>query len=212
MPLGICSRVPEPDQPNKPMHLFLIPDGRMQPRWLEAFPDAVARIADIPPGADVIWISENHPRHPELIEAARLSGRPFVVLSLVPDQAAALAALAAGARGYCHALASPEMLRDVAAVISHGGLWIGPELMNRLIRGLPSTAVTRDDDLVSLTERERETANLVSQGLSNKEIARKLDITERTVKAHLSAIFAKLGLRDRLQLALRFKRGLGEKS
>ena len=55
---------------------------------------------------------------------------------------------------------------------------------------------------VSLTEREREVAIAVAQGASNKEIARQLDITERTIKAHVGAILEKLGVRDRLQLSL----------
>lgn len=194
------------------MHLFLTADGRIQPRWREAFPDAIARrepTAESLAVAEVVWLNESHPRHAALLAQLRQSGRPIVVISPTPRQEAALAALAAGARGYCHALATPEMLRDVAAAVSHGGLWVGPELMSRLIHSLPSPAnpASREADLAPLTERERETAQHVAQGLSNKEIARKLDITERTVKAHLSAIFAKLGLRDRLQLALRFKRG-----
>ncbi len=54
----------------------------------------------------------------------------------------------------------------------------------------------------TLTEREREVAKAVAQGASNKEIARQLDITERTIKAHVGAILEKLGARDRLQLSL----------
>ncbi len=54
-----------------------------------------------------------------------------------------------------------------------------------------------------LTERERETAHHIARGASNKEIARELGITERTVKAHVGAILEKLNLRDRLQIALR---------
>ena len=53
-----------------------------------------------------------------------------------------------------------------------------------------------------LSVREQETAELLARGASNKEIARELDITERTVKAHVSALLEKLGARDRLQLSL----------
>ncbi len=198
-------------------HLFITSDGRLHPRWQEAFPEAGAVAdfsrADLTPSTTMIWAREDHPRHADLLPELRDAGRPFVVISLLPRQDNALAALAAGARGYCHALAAPTMLRDVAAAVSHGGLWVGPELLNRLIRSLPPALTPFDPgasphaDLVLLTERERQTAEFVAQGLSNKEVARRLDITERTVKAHLSAIFTKLELRDRLQLALRFKRG-----
>jgi len=57
----------------------------------------------------------------------------------------------------------------------------------------------------SLTPRERQIAELVGSGVSNKLIARELNITDRTVKAHLSAIFQKLGMQDRLRLALYIK-------
>jgi DNA-binding NarL/FixJ family response regulator len=56
--------------------------------------------------------------------------------------------------------------------------------------------------LVYLTEREREIAALVGSGGTNKQIARQLDISERTVKAHLTEVFRKLGIADRLKLAL----------
>jgi DNA-binding NarL/FixJ family response regulator len=57
--------------------------------------------------------------------------------------------------------------------------------------------------LADLTQREREIATLIGIGESNKQIARRLTITERTVKAHLTEIFRKLGIGDRLRLALR---------
>ena len=113
-----------------------------------------------------------------------------------------------GALGYCHSHAGPAMLHQVATVVSNQGLWVGPSLLNRLIRAAqekaPETAEA-DVALEDLSPREREVAELVGTGATNKEIARKLDITERTVKAHLSAVFTKLKVRDRLQLVLLMK-------
>jgi DNA-binding NarL/FixJ family response regulator len=73
-------------------------------------------------------------------------------------------------------------------------------------RILPA-AVAPSADLSLLTSREKAVAELVAAGKSNKEVARDLDITERTVKAHLSAAFEKLQVRDRLQLVLLFSSG-----
>jgi len=77
--------------------------------------------------------------------------------------------------------------------------------MQRLLRastGLVSTQAVSGEKFRTLTVREIEVARAVARGDSNKEIARHLGITERTVKAHLSTLFEKLGVRDRLQLAL----------
>ena len=60
-----------------------------------------------------------------------------------------------------------------------------------------------------LTKRERQVAQSVSNGLSNREIAARLNISERTVKARLTAVFQKLGVRDRVQLALLMRGGTG---
>jgi len=127
---------------------------------------------------------------------------PVVVLSNVPDDEQAMAALAAGAAGYCSALALPEVLRQVANVVAHGGVWVGPQLMRRLMQGLAAQGGEEPAVLDALSQRERQVAQAVARGSTNKEIARVLGITERTVKAHLSAVFAKLGVRDRMQLSL----------
>ena len=141
-----------------------------------------------------------------LLQQQGVAGVRSVVISDHPAQAEGLHALEAGARGYCHAYATPEMLREVAVVIQHGGLWVGPELMARAIRAASTAGATqglpRSPFLARLTERESAVALAVARGLTNKEVAASLAITERTVKAHLSAVFEKLGVRDRMQLAL----------
>lgn len=184
------------------------------PRWLEAFPAAVllsdlgghvdpALLAD----AAVIWlhVAGNHHAAAAAVRAARAAAphAPVVVLSNVPEDDQGLAVLAAGASGYCSALTLPSVLRQVAGVVEHGGLWVGPRLMQRLMQGLATRGnATPDTSLDLLSQRERQVAVAVARGSTNKEIARAMNITERTVKAHLSAAFEKLGVRDRMQLAL----------
>lgn len=194
-------------------HLFITPDGIAEPRWRAAFPELACVKAAAPDGVAagreaVVWVTGTglaewigrfHRLHP---------GVPLVALSLQPCQEEALATLGAGARGYCHALATPEMLRQVALVVAAGGLWIGAELMGRIL-GATAAALPAAEAggalLAELTEREREVAREVARGATNKEAARRLGITERTVKAHLGSVFEKLGVRDRLQLVLRLK-------
>jgi DNA-binding NarL/FixJ family response regulator len=96
-------------------------------------------------------------------------------------------------------------------VVAEGGLWIGESLMERLLVGiarLPEAAVAppqKNGWHDKLTERELEVARAIAAGASNKEVARQLGITERTVKAHVGVIFAKLEVPDRLHLALRIR-------
>ncbi|PKO46491.1 MAG: helix-turn-helix transcriptional regulator [Betaproteobacteria bacterium HGW-Betaproteobacteria-4] len=132
----------------------------------------------------------------------------IVILADEPDDAIIADAFALGASGCCNTYAAPEVLRQVALVVQNGGLWIGQSLLRRLVgstsRAIEARAeVTADTWSALLSERESQVAKLVAGGASNKEIADQLAITERTVKAHLSAIFEKLGVRDRLQLSLR---------
>jgi len=98
-------------------------------------------------------------------------------------------------------------LRQVLQVIGAGHVWVGPDIMRDLLAGvrLSPAKPTEPQALWSmgLTEREREIAGLAANGSANREIAEQCGITERTVKAHLAGVFAKLGVVDRLQLALR---------
>eukprot|EP01139_Manchomonas_bermudensis_P025440 Amastigsp_a845383_9.p1 type:complete len:144 gc:universal Amastigsp_a845383_9:1-432(+) len=132
-----------------------------------------------------------------------------VVLSDRPTDEEALAAFAAGARGYCNTHAAAQLLVQIAVVVLQGGLWIGESLMRRLVTA--TGRIQADIEPVAegetwskgLTDREREVARTLATGASNKEIARALGITDRTVKAHVGSIFEKLQVRDRLQLSLR---------
>lgn len=195
-------------------HIIITARPEPIPHWLEAFPQAKLLSYRVVDGTEfahlskaaVIWlhVAANEQAVTAWVQAIRAvaPGVPIVVLSNVPEDEQGLAALAAGASGYCNALAIPAVLRQVAGVVEHGGVWVGPELMKRLMRGLALRKPGRAAALDVLSQRERQVAEAVARGSSNKEIARVLSITERTVKAHLSAAFEKLGVRDRMQLSL----------
>lgn len=194
-------------------HLFWSASGEMLPRWLEAFANAKCLSFDTACADDSLpvmaWVRLTPGQAvDEQIGAARkwLGGIPIVVLSDLPNDQEALAAFAAAARGYCNSHATSATLQQVANVVLQGGLWIGESLMQRLIRVTGTVAVpagaTASNWENKLTGREKEVAHIVAAGSSNKEIARQLGITERTVKSHITTILEKLGIRDRLQLAL----------
>lgn len=193
--------------------LFITDRAEPLPRWFEAFP--AAEILSYPvPGTliannsdtAVIWLHVQAEAK-DLAERIRsvkamAAGCPVVVLSNLPSNEEGLLAFSAGAAGYCNALAIPAVLRQVAGVVEQGGLWVGQDLMQRLFTALTARAAPVQTALAALSAREHQVAQAVARGGTNKEIARAMGITERTVKAHLSAIFEKLGVRDRLQLSL----------
>lgn len=135
-------------------------------------------------------------------------GTRMVVMSREPSEDEGIAALRAGARGYCNVYIDPRLLEKVITTVQAGEVWAGRRLVDRLVqmiasRTAPAALEDHPSGLDVLTPREREIALLVGAGVSNKAIAQRLDITERTVKAHLGAVFNKLGVTGRLQLALR---------
>ncbi len=194
--------------------LFVSAVGGMRERWLQAFPDAkvadsVAAIGVATSSArGIVWLDvANTP--PELrdqrVRDAVAFGWPVVVMAATPGESEAFRLLNQGAVGYCHIGAVPEQLREIALVVMHGGFWMPPELMQRFLalsRRVIAPVYSMEHELNELTSRELMVAEQVAHGASNREIAAALNITERTVKAHLSAIFEKLGVRDRVQLAL----------
>lgn len=209
------------------VHLFLPASKAPVPeRWREAFPvgevldlpTLLARLRDLRDADSVVWLDSAdaswgvHLR--QILQA--LPGARVVLLSGTPKAAEGLSALNDGVRGYTHAYAVPALLQEVALVVGHGGLWVGPDLLQRLVasthaalarRPAAADAAARATPAASawplLSAREAEVARAVSAGRSNKEVAAMLFISERTVKAHLGAIFEKLDVRDRLQLVLR---------
>lgn len=196
-------------------HVFVTARAQPITRWTEAFPKARiihtqeldALNAAALAGASIVWLhvggdDKNLALKLQSIRDAAPQAH-IVVLSNIPEDSQGLSALAAGAVGYCSALALPPVLKQVANAVEHGGLWIGPQLMRRLMHGLAARASNPTPSLLGqLSQREHQVALAVAQGASNKEIARAMSITERTVKAHLSSIFGKLGVRDRMQLSL----------
>jgi two-component system nitrate/nitrite response regulator NarL len=196
--------------------IFICPRNNLLANWSLACPDAsvfpTLSAIETPQKEDcVFWLHTDSTSQQWMVATISQILRDFfnpriVVLTNVPSQSQALLALSQGAVGYCHAYSAPELLAEVKRVVAHGGIWLGRDLLQRLIEvsiHLTGNAPGHvEHSLALLSGREKEVALEAAKGLSNKEIARVLDITERTVKAHMSAAFERLGVRDRLQLAL----------
>ncbi len=141
---------------------------------------------------------------------------PLTRIVLVEDAADRsldqMALFKSGAHGFIAANISPPLLVKAVISVSKGEVWVPRKLITRLISELASGTVSSErrkdpatrKSMSRLTPRELEVAQMVHTGGNNKMIARELAISERTVKAHLSAIFRKLNIENRLHLALFF--------
>ena len=132
-----------------------------------------------------------------------------VVLTSFSDSDRIIAALDVGAVGYLLKDTEPDDLLSGIRAAARGESPLHPRAAREL---LTATAEVRAAvGPVELTPRETEVLTMVRQGLANKQIARRLGITERTVKAHLSSAFQRIGARDRTQAAIWAERnGIGD--
>ena len=141
---------------------------------------------------------------PELdgVEATRRSAGTYpasrvLVLTSFSDQTRIMDALDAGADGYLLKDTEPDDIAKAIRAVHDGGSPLDPKAARALLESRRSRAAGPQ-----LTDREREVLRLVAEGLANKQIARRLGISERTVKAHLTSVFQRLGVTDRTQAAL----------
>lgn len=144
------------------------------------------------------------------IVAAAGAGR-VIVMTAAFSEDEEIALLKAGVKGCCRRGIDPESLEQVLSVTHGGGVWVTRSLLPRLVTELRRYAEAQrpavdktmaSDKLSALTPREKEIVRLIVGGASNKQVASALDISERTVKGHLSNVFQKLGVSDRLRLVL----------
>jgi DNA-binding NarL/FixJ family response regulator len=176
-------------------------------------------IADAEPDLDLVLLDLNIPglagipalkawrrRYPEV---------PVVVLSSADDRPTVLAAIAAGAAGFIPKSSPNEILLNALRLVLAGGKYLPPEALAPVAGSAARAARVATERALSLetlglTDRQAQVLKLLAAGKSNKLICRELDLAERTVKAHISAVFRALGVTTRTQAALAAARlGLG---
>ena len=174
--------------------------------------EALRLCADLHP--DVVLMDLRMPGMDGLtaIEKLRLSQPEIavVILTTYNEDDLMLRGLQAGARGYLLKDTNREALFDTIRAAARGETLLKPEIMARILSkaGMPSARITSTSTL-DLTEREREVLAAVAKGERSKEIAFRLGITERTVKAHLASIYGKLGVDSRAAaIAVAAQKGL----
>lgn len=175
--------------------------------------DAVALAIRLQP--DVVLMDLNMPGR-DGVSATRaiVEAAPHIavlVLTMYDEQDSVFDAVRAGARGYLlKGAGRDELVRAVRAVAS-GEAIFGPAVARRLVawfaRPVPEAA---PDAFPELTEREREVLDLIARGLSNADIANRLVLSPKTVRNHVTSVFAKLQVRDRAEAIVRAREaGLG---
>ncbi len=144
--------------------------------------------------ADLDWLSQQF----------KNTGRVVGVCSDNPNVTEMLECVEAGCRAYCNSYMQASNYQQMLRLLSNGQSWFPPNLLAQTFNLAHQSIKGKDTDalLQPLTEREKEVALAVSQGLSNRNISEQFKISERTVKAHLTNIFAKLDIKDRVALVI----------
>lgn len=143
----------------------------------------------------------------DVLRAVRAGNRPLrvILLTAAIDDSSLLEAKALGVQGIVLKNSDPAFLLDCLDQVHHGRNWTDPELAERT----KQLAKTRRAGGMSLPPRERQLIAFIRKGLRNREIAEQLGVTEGTVKAYLHAVFDKLGVSSRTELAIRADEFLG---
>ena len=170
--------------------------------------DDIEVVAEASDGAEALAAAEQHAPDVVLIDLVmpnvdgieairglreRVPQARAVVLSSFIDDERLLPAVRAGAAGYLLKDVQPQELVAAIRTVHEGGALLHPKVASRLLEEVATDP---------LTPREREVLSLIGRGMANKAIALELSLSEKTVKAHVSSILAKLGVADRTQAAL----------
>jgi DNA-binding NarL/FixJ family response regulator len=135
----------------------------------------------------------------------RGTSRPTLILTTFDDDTMLFEAVRAGAKGWLLKDVSLERLTDALRTVASGGTCIEPVITERIMRALERSNVAFESAQLpeALTDREKTILRLLAGGYSNREISQLLDITDGTVKNHISNVLAKLGVRDRTRAVLK---------
>lgn len=212
----------------EPIRILIADDHTLFRSGLKALFNSLletAVVAEAESGQEAIVLAETHQPDVVLmdiqmpgingIDAARriVQTSPHIgviIVTMFEDDDSVFAAMRAGARGYVLKGADQEEMLRVIRAVARGEALFGPPIALRLTSFFSRSKTIASDAFPDLTEREQEVLHQLAQGLSNQEIAAKLVITPKTVRNHLSNIFSKMQVTDRVQAIIQARNaGLG---
>ncbi len=178
-------------------------------RCVCACPNSTEALIEVPKHQPDVALMDIHlPDESGIACTARLTAKlpdlQVIMVTVYADTELILQALKAGACGYILKRFRPEEIIEAIAEVRAGGAPMTPEIARMLVRSFRSPSATSNAD--GLTAREAEILHLLTEGLSNKEIAQKTNIATGTVRNHLANIFRKLHVRCRTEAAAKYLR------
>lgn len=177
------------------------PSPKLDTQISEACPDVILVEIDSPGSAGIEAIAGVKQRFPRI---------PMIVVSAGDHAKAIVPALEAGASGHLLRSAPPGEVGRAIHLVLHGGAPLSAGIARHLLEVL-HRSVGRRAARNALSKREKDVLDFVCEGLANKEIADRLDISPETVRMHLKSVFGKLGVRSRTAAAMKYRGDQGER-
>ncbi|SIS80237.1 LuxR C-terminal-related transcriptional regulator [Neptunomonas antarctica] len=201
------------------MKLYIVSDNKeVKSRWASFAGDNSIEIIDADQlllqkidvkGCGLIHVNSIKSNILDLVCSQQMNVQ-WIALTDNPNDAEGLGFLQQGFRGYINTYVTASIFRELLEVIRRRDIWAGPSITQMLLKQflvspdrVAAAPLTLDCEEYSFTTREEEVLDSLITGASNKEIARKLGITERTVKAHVASLLSKTDTKDRLLLILK---------
>lgn len=165
--------------------------------------DDIDHLSEVKDSIIIVNFSACEPTCKEFIVKMNQASNHILVLHRNPSLLNAKEVLKSGAHGYGNAFMKEHFILSAVATIKEGMIWLYPEFVSAMITEIPTTPSKKVEDILfPLSQREKEVALMLKDGDKYQDIADKLGITSRTIKAHAQSIYTKLNIKDRLALAL----------
>lgn len=168
--------------------------------------DTLEDLSEVSSSVVIVNLSALEGSYKKILKTLKSKNNKVLVLHRNPNIVKGKELFNLGVVGYGNALMKEHFLHSAVDTIKDGLIWLHPELISSLIVQIPtSQSNNTQSQLQTLTQKQKDVALLLRDGCRYKEIALKLDITDRAVKSHAQNIYKKLGVSDRLALALLLK-------